>query len=98
MERIVRLEELNIGNGVFEFTDSKASFENNAAYIKIDEEGYILRPDLAKKVNMAAKSRWENGGKEIHDKWMADENFSNTQEFKDYFKKHNISEPVKMIF
>ena len=64
----------------------KANFEGNDAYVKT-KNGHTLRTDLSEKENAEAKHRWENGGKEIHDKWMEDPKFTKTEEYKNYFKK-----------
>ena len=70
---LVTIDELMAGTAQFD----------EEIYIKTDT-GLRLRDDLSEKVNATAKQRWENGGKEIHDKWMADPLFAETEEFKYY--------------
>lgn len=82
-EKLVTVDDLIAGT---------ASFEGNDDYIKT-KNGHILRPDLLEKSNAEAKHRWENGGKEIHDKWMADPKFAETEEYKNYFKKFGLPIP-----
>ena len=70
----------------------KANYEGNDAYVKT-KNGHRIRPDLEEKMNAEAKYRWENGGKEIHDKWVEDPKFAKTEEYKNYFKKWGIPIP-----
>jgi len=72
-KELVTIDELMAGTAQFD----------EEIYIKTDS-GLRLRDDLSEKINAAAKQRWENGGKEIHDKWMADPSFAETEEFKNY--------------
>lgn len=83
-EKIVTIDEI---------IDGTAKLEGNDNYVKNENGGYTLRPDLLEKVNAEAKHRWENGGKEIHDKWIADPTFAETDEYKNYFKKWGIPIP-----
>ncbi|MDL2228523.1 hypothetical protein LJC30_06530 [Odoribacter sp. OttesenSCG-928-L07] len=79
-EKIVTIDEMFSGT---------AQLDENDAYLK----QYILRPDLFEKLMSKAKHRWENGGKEIHDKLIGDPNFAETEEYRNYFKKWGIPIP-----
>ena len=72
-KRTVTMDEIIAGTARFD----------EEVYILTDN-GFRLRDDWREKVTAAAKWRWKNGGKEMHDKWMADPAFAETEEFKNY--------------
>jgi hypothetical protein len=78
------------------FYEGTSGFEVNDKYDKHEFGGYILKPELLKKVDAEARHRWDNGGKEVYEKFQADPDFELTVEYLDYFSKWEI--PLDLPF
>ncbi len=90
----MKSEEELVGNDAF--YEGSSGFEANDKHEKGEIGDVILKPELLKKADAEARHRWDNGGKEIYEKFQADPDFEFTVEYLDYFSKWGI--PLHLPF
>jgi hypothetical protein len=90
----MKREEKLVGNDAF--YEETSGFEANDNYDKDEIGGFILKPELLKKEDAEARHRWDNGGKEIYEKFQTDPDFVFTEEYLNYFSKWGI--PLDLPF
>ncbi len=74
---------------VEEFFAGTAHFDKEF-YVPNSNGGFILKDDILKKLNEEAEFRWNNGEKEIYEKYQTIPGFEHTEEFKNYVRKFNL--------
>jgi len=90
----MKREEKLVGNDAF--YEGSSGFEANDKHDKDEIGGVILKSEMMKEVDPKARHRWDNGGKEIYEKFQADPDFEFTVEYLDYFSKWGI--PMHLPF